>query len=325
MKNYFKISLFFLAFVFAMFSSSLAKAQGCFLSGAGIAATGGWTPAFLNGKVEVYNSNCCKVVGQNYAWHWTVGEADVFWNSSYPMNDVVIDSGEGVTADIISATASTIRIRWKFNCPISNGLGYILIEMFPCGQDANRIVKLACTPPCLLTGWCVYDNCLQLTSTCKMCVTYRLNGNIYSQQINTGTTTICYGSSITSVEIISTTPGDCSGSSPGNLEPQSAPVQDIEYSNTALKSQIKSDSEFAVYPNPAKENIIFSFDLEESGIVKAYLTDISGKVVSKGYSGVLTKGKNNVNFELGNLPSGMYLAILEKNGKRMTQKLVIQK
>ena len=299
-------------------------AQGCYLNGPGVASNtfetppSTWTSVFPTGNVEVYTSNCCK---SQKAWHWTVGIADVFYNSTYPMNDVVIDPVDGVTADIISATATTIRIRWKFSCPINNSLGYILVEMFPCGQDANRIVKLGCPVDCQLIGWCVHNsNCIQFMANCPMCITYKLNNNfIYVQQIGSGTTEICnFGFSITAVEILSTVIGNCDKGF-GGVPMELASSADI------LNHRINSISGLQIYPNPAKENVIFSFNLEKSESVNAFITDLSGKVVLQNFSGELSKGKHEINLMLHELSNGMYFTVLEVNGKRAIQKLVVQK
>ncbi len=86
------------------------------------------------------------------------------------------------------------------------------------------------------------------------------------------------------------------------------------------------DHEVTVFPNPAIDRVSFKFNLEKSSSVILSISSADGKFVKDLYQGSLASGDNEISFQTGFLPKGIYLVrMFEKNGKNlMTEKLIIQ-
>lgn len=80
-----------------------------------------------------------------------------------------------------------------------------------------------------------------------------------------------------------------------------------------------NDVNFAVFPNPAKDQLSISLK-ETSGSYELSLTDVTGRKVNQVES--LTAGETLLNIE--ELPGGIYLLTVQGNGKRTVKKIVIQ-
>lgn len=82
------------------------------------------------------------------------------------------------------------------------------------------------------------------------------------------------------------------------------------------------DEEFNVYPNPAREyvEVMFRSQTDKNGTVK--LIDMLGQVKYTQTVDV-NKGENSYMIDVRKLPSGIYIVNLEQDGKKVSQRLVV--
>jgi hypothetical protein len=87
-----------------------------------------------------------------------------------------------------------------------------------------------------------------------------------------------------------------------------------------------SEDNLAAFPNPAKDNINFSFDLKEKGTVNLYITDMMGQPVGRILSNEnLNIGQYKYDYNLSGLNAGIYICILEcPEGKRISKFEIIR-
>jgi hypothetical protein len=79
------------------------------------------------------------------------------------------------------------------------------------------------------------------------------------------------------------------------------------------------------YPNPFNPSTSITFDLLESGNVSLRVYNMIGQEVATLVNGSLVTGRYTVNFDAGNLPSGLYLYRLEANGFTDQKKMLLIK
>lgn len=79
---------------------------------------------------------------------------------------------------------------------------------------------------------------------------------------------------------------------------------------------------FVVYPNPTNGEINFNFEVRQKGLVKLYITDISGKVETTILDEEMETGKYTFSDNITNLTSGVYLASYTNNNNKATAKIV---
>jgi hypothetical protein len=83
----------------------------------------------------------------------------------------------------------------------------------------------------------------------------------------------------------------------------------------------------AVYPNPFGENMVVSFDLDESAKVRIELINMNGAVIYSESHAALTVGHHEFGISgavLGNLPEGLYLVRVVLNNKEQYTNVVIK-
>lgn len=79
-----------------------------------------------------------------------------------------------------------------------------------------------------------------------------------------------------------------------------------------------------VIPNPASNNTLVSFSLEESlDNASISLFDMVGKRVSTQFKGDMKAGGNSVNLDISNLPSGIYNCIIGNDSRSINTKIVV--
>ncbi|GAB4252377.1 MAG: hypothetical protein Kow0079_07100 [Vicingaceae bacterium] len=85
---------------------------------------------------------------------------------------------------------------------------------------------------------------------------------------------------------------------------------------------INAVSEFDFYPNPANNNINFTFNVNNDNAVTIELYDLTGRIVkNKSYTTV--KGLNNKSLNVSDLPSGIYMLKAVVNNNQYIQKIVV--
>jgi hypothetical protein len=93
---------------------------------------------------------------------------------------------------------------------------------------------------------------------------------------------------------------------------------------TGIEDKVVVESDFIIYPNPAKEqaNIRFNF-IEQSKSSHVYVQNILGERVKDIYSGEFNAGEYKFILDTSELSSGIYFINAELDGERITRKLVI--
>lgn len=84
-------------------------------------------------------------------------------------------------------------------------------------------------------------------------------------------------------------------------------------------------NELTVYPNPTNTNINLKFRLETDAKANLYIMDYLGRNIATVINNEqLTQGQQNYNIDVSQYANGIYIAILEIDGKRSLQKFVVQ-
>jgi hypothetical protein len=81
----------------------------------------------------------------------------------------------------------------------------------------------------------------------------------------------------------------------------------------------------AILPNPASENIEFTFSLRRKSDLQVTIHDLTGKVVSSASYFNLPAGENRIPFRISDIPEGIYYSRLRSGNNTVTVKLVISR
>lgn len=79
------------------------------------------------------------------------------------------------------------------------------------------------------------------------------------------------------------------------------------------------------YPNPFNPQTTISFGLTRTGLTQLDVYNIQGQRVLQLVNKVLNAGEHNINFNAGNLPSGIYIYRLNSNNVVLTRKMTLIK
>ncbi len=96
---------------------------------------------------------------------------------------------------------------------------------------------------------------------------------------------------------------------------------------TAITNQSNDEQTLTVFPNPANDEFVISYELSEAATVHVDLFDMLGKKVGNLLDNApQTKGKYTHSFNTADykLTSGIYLLSFNIGGKTATQKLIIE-
>ena len=80
-----------------------------------------------------------------------------------------------------------------------------------------------------------------------------------------------------------------------------------------------------LYPNPFNPVLNIDFEINQAGLVKVEISDITGAIVNIVYDGYMTMGKHQKSWNSENLPSGVYLVSLQAGENSLTSKVVLLK
>lgn len=80
-----------------------------------------------------------------------------------------------------------------------------------------------------------------------------------------------------------------------------------------------------VYPNPAVNNNTISFDMKKAGQVKIDLYNEQGELVKNIFNGYQSEGYHKINIDTQSLQNATYYYVIEKDGSKQTETLIIQK
>ncbi|HTF03494.1 MAG TPA: T9SS type A sorting domain-containing protein, partial [Bacteroidia bacterium] len=94
---------------------------------------------------------------------------------------------------------------------------------------------------------------------------------------------------------------------------------------TGIMSPAEGINAFDVYPNPAQDNTMIEFSLEERDHINVEIVDLNGKIVQSVYNGDLASGIHRFPVQTAELSSGIYLVrLVTDDGKYLTRRLVIE-
>jgi len=79
-----------------------------------------------------------------------------------------------------------------------------------------------------------------------------------------------------------------------------------------------------LFPNPADRETTLSYYMKKNGVATLTVNDLSGKRVKLLFNGKQAKGRQSLKISTAGLKAGIYLLILDTNGKRTVNKLVVQ-
>jgi len=81
----------------------------------------------------------------------------------------------------------------------------------------------------------------------------------------------------------------------------------------------------SAYPNPFNGRMTLAFGLREPGETTLAIYDMTGRSVATLYDGVAPAGVHRIAWDGGSLPTGLYIARLESNGRTDAKKLMLMK
>jgi len=79
-----------------------------------------------------------------------------------------------------------------------------------------------------------------------------------------------------------------------------------------------------LYPNPASNSVMLSYNSHEKSYITISLYSINGLNIMQLFSDESYKGNNQVEIGYSNLPAGVYFIKLQTSKEIITRKLVIQ-
>jgi len=83
-----------------------------------------------------------------------------------------------------------------------------------------------------------------------------------------------------------------------------------------------TEEEMRVYPNPTTGEFTVDFNVKESGMVKLYIMDLNGNVLSKVLDKNMPAGKYTYNSNINNVSSGIYFTTLQTEGDVSSFKII---
>lgn len=110
-----------------------------------------------------------------------------------------------------------------------------------------------------------------------------------------------------------------------------AVISAIPTDGKPVQPGFETPADFAIkglYPNPFNPGGKLEFSLPQKGFVSVHIYNVIGQKVATAFEGILEGGKNHTNrIEIsGNgLPTGVYLAVLNFSGQRLTRKFTLLK
>jgi len=110
----------------------------------------------------------------------------------------------------------------------------------------------------------------------------------------------------------------------GTCEGCSVPIanSDVEL-NPKLQISSAAQNSLGAFPNPFNNTVSFSFRVTESGPASIRLYDMNGKLLAIIFNGLASKGTlQQVNYDGGKLPAGIYICRLQTASGSTEQKLV---
>ncbi len=89
--------------------------------------------------------------------------------------------------------------------------------------------------------------------------------------------------------------------------------------------ELETIGQAILYPNPAQNEVNVGVYLNETTEVSINIYDITGKLVSEGYSGLMNSGENIVKLNTTDLTSGMYSTVISTSKSVKNMRLILTK
>ncbi|HAP60718.1 MAG TPA: hypothetical protein DCR93_14875, partial [Cytophagales bacterium] len=89
-------------------------------------------------------------------------------------------------------------------------------------------------------------------------------------------------------------------------------------------SNMAAITELELYPNPATQQVNFSFFLAEGGQLRVTLLNLQGQQLGTLKDGYMAQGHHRVQFSIAKLPAGAYLIQVEEGSTRQIKRLFKQ-
>lgn len=80
-----------------------------------------------------------------------------------------------------------------------------------------------------------------------------------------------------------------------------------------------------LYPNPAKDEVLYQWQSENPGNIDIVLKDIQGRTIQKVFSGIEKKGQNSITIDLNGISSGVYFMVLNTKQGIITKRIVVKR
>ncbi len=96
-------------------------------------------------------------------------------------------------------------------------------------------------------------------------------------------------------------------------------------SDAADRAAIETFSLSQNYPNPFNPSTVIAFALPRSGHVELVVYDVTGRAVARLVDATLGAGRHRIEFEAGNLPSGVYVYRMESGPYSETRRMLLVK
>ncbi|MCB9024121.1 MAG: DUF4397 domain-containing protein [Lentimicrobiaceae bacterium] len=90
---------------------------------------------------------------------------------------------------------------------------------------------------------------------------------------------------------------------------------------TGIEENSFNQESLTVYPNPVKDQVYTEFSLRNSAQVSYQLVSSTGKIVKNNDLGMLNENQHKINIDVTNLPSGLYIMILNAGGSQISHKI----
>ncbi|MBT3233760.1 MAG: T9SS type A sorting domain-containing protein [Calditrichaeota bacterium] len=103
------------------------------------------------------------------------------------------------------------------------------------------------------------------------------------------------------------------------------------YENTLLSVPVEPDGSkipngFAIYPafpNPFNSSTTISYELSQPSFVSLNVYNPTGQIITTLKNGYLQNGAHSINWNSGNLPSGLYYITLMNSGRSFSQQVIL--
>nr|MBA3706469.1 T9SS type A sorting domain-containing protein [Bacteroidota bacterium] len=109
----------------------------------------------------------------------------------------------------------------------------------------------------------------------------------------------------------------------GTMQPMEVQAIKLKNINTGINSLNDLDYTFQLYPNPASENVIISYQLANNSEIKIFICDMLGKEVMQIANEKQNSGEHSLNVNTTELNNGIYFIKVIIGGQETTEKLIV--